>query len=219
MGCILRREFLAHRNCRNASGIESKYVLDFVRRPACSAFAPVAFSARHSSLQVVSEPTAAGPEARNLVTKEANIKPVRRTRPTLDPFNPDFERIEGVAYNEAFPQSTKEYTVVQHEDTGHILNIPFRRVHLEDPVDPILDLYDTSGHQGVNPKEGLPKIRQEWIEAREGKHDRYTQMHFAKKGMITEEMLYCALFQQTTLGVGTANYWTHVQGQDQRQYW
>jgi phosphomethylpyrimidine synthase len=167
-----------------------------------SAFAPVAFTARSlvgvstaskpSSLQVVADPTADS-SARNLVTKEANIKPTRRTKPTLDPFNPDFESIQSVPYNEAFPQSTKEYKTVQHEETGHVLHVPFRRVHLEDPEDPILDLYDTSGPQGINPKQGIPKLRKEWIEEREGKHERYTQMHFAKKGMITQEMLYCAV--------------------------
>ena len=65
-------------------------------------------------------------------------------------------------------------------------------MHLEDEDMPHLDLYDTSGARDIDPKEGLPKLRKEWIEAREGKHERYTQMHFAKKGMITEEMLFIA---------------------------
>jgi phosphomethylpyrimidine synthase len=158
-----------------------------------SAFAPVAFTtSKPSSLRVVADPTADS-SARNLVTKEANVKSTRRTKPTVDPFNPDFDSIESVPYNEAFPQSTKEYKTVTHKETGHVLNIPFRRVHLEDPDDPILDLYDTSGPQGHNPKQGIPKLRKEWIEEREGKFERYTQMHFAKKGMITQEMLYCAV--------------------------
>lgn len=129
----------------------------------------------------------------DLISRESNIKPTRRTKPTLDPFNPDFELIQSVAYNEAFPQSTKEYSPVVHEETGHVLQVPFRRVHLEDPDLPQLDLYDTSGPQdGIDPKKGLPKVRKEWIEEREGKHERYTQMHFARKGIITEEMLYVA---------------------------
>jgi len=139
-----------------------------------------------SSLSVLAEP------GRNLVTKEANIKPTRRTVPTLDPFNPDFERIESVPYDEAFPKSTKEYKQVVHEATGHVLKIPFRRIHLEDPDMAYLDLYDTSGPRGIDPKEGLPKLRKEWVEAREGKFERYTQMHFAKKGIVTEEMKFVA---------------------------
>ena len=95
-------------------------------------------------------------------------------------------------YNDAFPNSTKEYKIVTHADTGHELQIPFRRVHLDDPDQPHLDLYDTSGPRDVNPHDGLPKIRKEWVDAREGKHDRYTQMHFARKGMITEEMQFVA---------------------------
>ena len=79
-----------------------------------------------------------------------------------------------------------------HEPTGHTLAIPYRRVHLEDPDMPYLDLYDTSGPRDVNPHEGLPKIRKEWVAAREGKYERYTQMHFAKLGMITEEMQFVA---------------------------
>ena len=58
-----------------------------------------------------------------LVTREANVKPTRRTKPTLDPFNPDFESIPGIPYDEAFPGSTKEYKVVSHEATGHVLKV------------------------------------------------------------------------------------------------
>jgi phosphomethylpyrimidine synthase len=141
-----------------------------------------------SSLFVATDPI----KSEELVTKEANTKPTRRTKPTLDPLNPEFERIQSVPYNEAFPQSTKEYKTVTHEPTGHVMNIPFRRIHLEDDALPYLDLYDTSGPQGYNPKEGIPKLRAEWIAAREGKFERYTQMHFAKKGIITEEMLFVA---------------------------
>lgn len=127
-----------------------------------------------------------------LVTKEANVKPTHRTKPTVDPHNPEFSRIRSVPYNDAFPNSTKEYKVAIHEPTGHELAIPYRRVHLEDPDVPHLDLYDTSGPRDVDPRDGLPRIRKEWVEAREGRHGRYTQMHFAKKGMITEEMQFVA---------------------------
>jgi len=156
------------------------------------AFVPLQprFASRGGAHSVLKEPESS---ANDLVTKEANIKPTRRTNPTKDPFNPEFERIASVAYNEAFPQSTKEYKTVLHSETGHKLDIPFRRVHLEDPDQPYLDLYDTSGPQGCNPREGLPKLRKEWIEKREAaKPERYTQMHFARKGVITEEMLFVA---------------------------
>jgi phosphomethylpyrimidine synthase len=142
-------------------------------------------ASRLTALNVLSEPP-------DLVSREANIKTTRRTKPTVDPFNPDFARIQGVPYNTAFPGSTKEYKEVLHESSGHVLRVPFRRVHLEDPDQPHLDLYDTSGPGGIDPALGLPKLRESWIQAREGKFERYTQMHFARKGIITEEMLFVA---------------------------
>jgi phosphomethylpyrimidine synthase len=153
-----------------------------------ASFVPSAAFRVSSSLKVISDPLPTD----LLVTKEANVKPTKRTKPTVDPFNPEFERIQSVPYNEAFPKSTKEYKVAIHAETGHELHVPFRRVHLEDPDQPYIDLYDTSGPQGCNPKEGLPKLRKEWIDKREGSFERYTQMHYAKKGIITEEMLFVA---------------------------
>src|ERR1039458_5281199 len=47
------------------------------------------------------------------------------------------------------------------------------------------------------PAEGIPKLRQEWIARRRAEAARSgdgntTQMHYARKGQITEEMLYLA---------------------------
>lgn len=83
-----------------------------------------------------------------------------------------------------------------HEPTGHELHVPFRRIHLEDPDQPFLDVYDTSGPQECNPRSGLPKLRADWIAAREGQYERYTQMHFARQGILTEEMLFIAEREQ-----------------------
>jgi phosphomethylpyrimidine synthase len=129
----------------------------------------------------------------DLVSREANVKETRRTKPTADQFNPDFDRIQGIPYNVAFPASTKRYTEVLHEASGHLLRVPVRRVHLEDPDQPYLDLYDTSGPGGLDSVKGLPKMRERWINAREGKFERYTQMHFARLGVITEEMMFVAV--------------------------
>lgn len=47
--------------------------------------------------------------------------------------------------------------------------------------------------QGCEPREGLPKVRAEWVAAREARGDRVcTQQHYAKRGIVTEEMAYCA---------------------------
>ena len=77
------------------------------------------------ALNVATDPM----KAEELVTKEANTKQTRRTKPTKNPLNPDFEQIRSVPYNEAFPQSTKEYKEVVHKETGHVLKVPFRRAH------------------------------------------------------------------------------------------
>lgn len=42
-----------------------------------------------------------------------------------------------------------------HEETGHVLKVPFRRIHLSGD-EPHFDTYDTSGPQGVNPRVGMP---------------------------------------------------------------
>jgi phosphomethylpyrimidine synthase len=172
-------------------GVALTLLAAFAAQPSFG-FAPIGISPRSTTntLSVATDPRQIQTE--DLVTKEANTKETRRTKPTLDPLNPEFERIQSVPYNEAFPRSTKEYKQATHEETGHVLNVPFRRIHLDDPDKPFLDLYDTSGPQGHDPKQGIPKLRKDWIAKREGKFERYTQMHFAKKGMITEEMLFVA---------------------------
>ena len=122
------------------------------------------------------------------------IKPgAGQVKRTVDPYNPDFHEV--ASFGDAYPESTKEYQEVIHPETGHKMRIPFRRIHLSDP-DPgcsHLDVYDTAGPLGADPKKGLPSIRGEWIKRREESGDEVcTQMHYAKKGVITEEMLYCA---------------------------
>ncbi|KAJ6807371.1 phosphomethylpyrimidine synthase, chloroplastic [Iris pallida] len=81
---------------------------------------------------------------------------------------------------------------VVHEQSGHVLKVPFRRVHLSGG-EQYFDTYDTSGPQDVKPRVGLPKIRKDWIDRKEKLGGpRYTQMFYAKKGIITEEMLFSA---------------------------
>ncbi len=43
----------------------------------------------------------------------------------------------------------------------------------------------------MNPREGLPKLRAPWVAKRQGDAV-VTQMHYAKRGIITEEMYYVA---------------------------
>ncbi|HGG56981.1 MAG TPA: phosphomethylpyrimidine synthase ThiC [Nannocystis exedens] len=73
------------------------------------------------------------------------------------------------------------------------LQVPFRRIELSGDEPPI-QVYDTTGPQGLDPRKGLPKRRQAWIDRRLAKSDgNLSQMHFARQGIITEEMRFCAI--------------------------
>ncbi len=99
-------------------------------------------------------------------------------------------------FAEAFPNSAKVFdeTTV---DTPHgpvPLRVPVREVTLGGGEKPVR-LYDTSGPQGHDPRQGLPKLRASWIaprraDARAGKA--ITQLHYARQGEITPEMAYIA---------------------------
>ncbi|XP_057953222.1 phosphomethylpyrimidine synthase, chloroplastic-like isoform X2 [Malania oleifera] len=114
----------------------------------------------------------------------------KQIKHTIDPAAPDF--IPLPSFEQCFPRSSKEYREVVHEQSGHALKVPFRRIHLAGD-EPHFDTYDTSGPQNISPNVGLPKLRKDWIDRRAALGGpRYTQMFFAKQGIITEEMLYCA---------------------------
>ena len=47
--------------------------------------------------------------------------------------------------------------------------------------------------QGFDPRDGLPKLREPWVEKRLARGDKVvTQMHYAKRGIVTEEMMFAA---------------------------
>jgi len=88
----------------------------------------------------------------------------------------------------SFPRSEK---VVDGE-----LNVPFRRIDLDDD-NPSIRVYDTTGPQGHNPREGIPKRRAAWIAARlESSDGNLSQMHYARNGIITQEMHFVAIREQ-----------------------
>jgi phosphomethylpyrimidine synthase len=89
-----------------------------------------------------------------------------------------------------FPRSHKVYTPVQHD--GEHLFVPRRRVHLSGEPQ-TLDLYDTSGPGTEDLQRGLPKLRQRWIQQRLAAGEQnLSQMHFARRGIITQEMAFAA---------------------------
>jgi phosphomethylpyrimidine synthase len=108
-------------------------------------------------------------------------------------------------FSEAFPNSTKVYL----EGTRGI-RVPVREIALSGG-EPPLRVYDTSGPQGHDVNEGLPALRAHWVAARPveaaepipaGRPARrpawrgrapLSQLHFARRGAITEEMEFAAL--------------------------
>src|SRR5438105_2965869 len=73
------------------------------------------------------------------------------------------------------------------------LRVPQREIALSGG-EPVLRVYDTSGPQGHDVDKGLPRLRQPWIDRRLGRGDRnFSQMHYARRGEITEEMRFIAL--------------------------
>jgi phosphomethylpyrimidine synthase len=73
------------------------------------------------------------------------------------------------------------------------LCVPFREIALTGG-EPPLRVYDTTGPQGLSLRDGLPKRRDPWITERlKTSTGNLTQMHYARRGIVTEEMRFVAL--------------------------
>ncbi len=87
---------------------------------------------------------------------------------------------------ESFPNSRKVYHSPE-------LPVPAREIELA-AGEPPLRVYDTSGPEHHDVHVGLPPLRKSWIEKRRATGDRnMSQMHWARKGVITEEMRFAAI--------------------------
>src|SRR3954447_22735066 len=86
-------------------------------------------------------------------------KPARSTRKTTRPPARPTDRPSG-GYGDAFPNSTKVYV-----DGPGGIRVPMREIALSGG-EPPLRVYDTSGPQGIDVRNGLPGLRHDWIAAR-----------------------------------------------------
>jgi len=89
------------------------------------------------------------------------------------------------------PSTHKAWVEVEHG--GRRLAVPQRRVHLSNGE--AVDLYDTSGPAVADARAGLPPLREPWIRARLAAptdSGNRTQMHYARRGIVTEEMAFAA---------------------------
>ena len=111
-------------------------------------------------------------------------------------------------FEECWPSSEKQVRRVEHE--GEILEVPYRRISLTNGEH--FDVYDTTGPQGFNPRDGIPRPRAAWVARREERGDaNYSQMHYARQGVLTEEMAFVAArekvepeFVRTEIAAGRA---------------
>jgi phosphomethylpyrimidine synthase len=71
------------------------------------------------------------------------------------------------------------------------VEVPVRQINLA-PGEAPVEVYDTSGPEVEDLDQGLPKLRQPWVEAR-GTGGNVSQMHYARRGTITPEMRFVAL--------------------------
>ena len=86
--------------------------------------------------------------------------------------------------SDSFPRSDKV--------TVGDLEVPARDIRLTNGD--MVRVYDTTGPQDCDVRRGLPKRRQPWIEARAARGDtNFSQMHYARRGEITEEMRFVAI--------------------------
>ncbi|HEX6245590.1 MAG TPA: phosphomethylpyrimidine synthase ThiC, partial [Polyangiales bacterium] len=73
------------------------------------------------------------------------------------------------------------------------LAVPARVITLSGGEPPV-KVYDTTGPQGHDVRHGLPRRRQAWIEQRlRDRPGNVTQLHYARRGIVTEEMRFVAL--------------------------
>jgi len=117
----------------------------------------------------------------------------RAAMPKSEITNPAKAPASAQTYADAYPNSTKVYEE-KAVPTPHgevLLRVPMREVALSGN-EPAIRLYDTSGPQGFDPRQGLPKLRAEWVKQRQQRHC-VTQLHYARKGEITPEMEFIAL--------------------------
>jgi phosphomethylpyrimidine synthase len=114
------------------------------------------------------------------------LGPLEQTAPALGS-EAATPTLPGLVPIEDFPASTRVF-----KSDGPV-HVPFRRIALASGETPI-DVYDTFGQRAVDVQQGLPRLRQPWVDRRVARGDtNFSQMHCARLGEITEEMRFVAL--------------------------
>jgi phosphomethylpyrimidine synthase len=110
----------------------------------------------------------------------------RRSLPTVQA-SPDANPVGGLEPLPELPGSERVFI-----SDGDV-RVPVRRITVG-AGEPPIDVYDPAGPRAADPRVGLPKLRQAWIDRRVARGDtNFSQMHYARKGELTEEMRFVAL--------------------------
>jgi phosphomethylpyrimidine synthase len=106
--------------------------------------------------------------------------------------------VEGLPEVTPMPASTRVYVTAPDGHGGEV-RVPMRRIELSGG-EPPLDVYDTMGPVDHDLHQGLPKLRQKWIDERlaAGDDGNRSQMHYARRGEITAEMRFIAVREGCT---------------------
>src|SRR3954451_20363173 len=103
---------------------------------------------------------------------------------------PAFTPLAASDFAAAFPNSRKIYV-----DGQSGVRVPMREIALTNGES--LRVYDSSGPSGHDVREGLPKLREPWTAGRRPASAPaigcVTQLHYARKGIITAEMEFIAI--------------------------
>ena len=116
---------------------------------------------------------------------------------------PTYTPLTEADFDLAYPSSRKVYV-----EGGSGVHVPMREIGLTGDEPPVR-VYDTSGPRGYDPHVGLPALRRDWILSRGDVEDTgrgvrvpmlrakaggtVTQLHYARKGVITPEMEFIAV--------------------------
>jgi phosphomethylpyrimidine synthase len=98
---------------------------------------------------------------------------------------PAYTPLAAADFASAFPGSRKV-----HVDGPSGVRVPMREIVLTNGE--TLRVYDSSGPHGHDVREGLPKLREPWVAPRRGSRQ-VTQLHYARKGVVTPEMEFIAV--------------------------
>ena len=121
-------------------------------------------------------PSSQSVPSRTPAAQTTRAKPIPLQNPKLRPLP---------AIEHSFPNSAKV-------EIGE-LGVPVREIQVDGGHETIR-VHDTTGPQGHDPRQGIPPRRAPWIAPRIERGDtNFSQMHYARRGMITEEMQFVAL--------------------------